>query len=317
MKPRKLAVPLLLLAACSPLTGQPGSPRVPTPTPVAPPTGPAPTVVAGQCPDPADTPNVGGDFNLPPRASWARICGTSVAGTGTEPGVVGERVRQAPPDALVTNLDGLIEFANALPIPDGDLACTMEFGPAYTLVVGYPDGSTQMITGELYGCRFIANRIGAQELLDDFGNRLRAQRDAYPGLAPVIEPCVDAEQGVLGDLFVQPNLEQTSTAVINAADFEAKPRVQEVAEWPMLRDAILADSQPYHPEPDPTADSTSFGPAAVIEAINPQCEALTLQVSGEGVFWNTPGDHVPMIWQPDAASREILQPYLDWANQVR
>lgn len=312
--PRRLPLllaPVLVLAACGPVLGQAGD--IPTATPVAPPSGQRPTVTAGKCPDPADTPQAKGSFQLADGPSWARICGTSNSGTGQEPGLDGGRVLLGPPDALVTNLDGLVAFANALPTADSNMACTMELGPSYTLVVGYPDGRTQQITGELFGCRMVGDRTGSQQLLDDFGNRLRAQRIAFPDLAPIAETCADAKQ-VLGDLFVQPTLEQTLTAYVSSLPVNYDDReLRKIAEWPKLLEKLLADAEPYDPRPDPTSDTTSFGPAVSIEAVNAQCETLILQATEEGVIWAEPGSHQQFIWVPDADGSAILEPYLEFA----
>lgn len=302
----------LILAGCGGVTAQADS-EVPEPPAVTPPTGAAPTVVPGPCPEPADTPATNGEYEFAPDANWARICGTSSAGTGVDPGL-DDRVFNSPPDALVTNVAELIEYANSLPKATGDTACTMEFGPAYTLVVGYRDGTTQLVTGELYGCGAIGDRIGARELLNDFGNRLRAQRDAYPELAPDGADCADP---AAGDFFVQPTLEQTTAAYVLANPKQEYVRkLNQITEWTQLRDEMLAASAPERTDsPSPDDGTTGFGPAVTIEAMNPQCEALTLQVSEGRVYWAEPGGQ-PMIWEPSEAAMAALQPYLEWADTV-
>ncbi|GAA2178864.1 hypothetical protein GCM10009785_03230 [Brooklawnia cerclae] len=310
----------LLLTGCAGTT-----PGVPSPTAVETPSGPVPDVVAGECPDPTQTPPTSQAAEFANGASWARVCGTSTAGIGSGIPTDGvfANVLLGPPDALVTGLDDLVEFANGLPRMPGDAACTSEFGPAYTLVVGYPDGSTTMITGELYGCRAIGgDRTGARELLDDFGNRLRAQRDAYPQLAPAASSCLDPEPP-FGDAFVQPRLDQTTAAYALAVQTEGilERVVNEITEWPQLRDEIARDSVPQTPattsggDSDQNADSssTSFEVGVSIEAANAQCETLTLQVSQGTVYWSEPGGE-SMVWQPSASAIEALQPYLDWAT---
>lgn len=307
---RSAVIGLALLTACGASTGTPGAP---SPAPVATPTGPVPQVSTGPCPDPASTPVTATSYDLPDGASWARICGTSVTGTGSDPGPNAD-VLLGPPDALVTNLDGLVDFANSLPTMPSDIACTMEFGPAYTLVLGYPDGSTQMVTGELYGCRQIGDRMGAQEVLDDFGNRLRAQRDAYPEFAPATDNCQAAPAG-FGDRFVQPTIEQTTSGqVLGQPTDDFRFATRPIAEWAKLRDEIIADSAPP-PPPDasPSDTTTSFGPAVTIEGLNAQCEALTIQVTSDTAYWTQPGVG-PMVWALSEDAKAILAPYLEWAG---
>lgn len=312
IKKRRLAIlSLAVLTGCGLL---PGGNQVPTPSPVPTPTGPVPQVQAGECPDPADTPVTGSSYKFPEGASWARVCGTSSSGTGMDPGPL-PGVLLGPPDALVTNLEGLVQFANNLPKMPNDIACTMELGPAFTMVVGYPDGSTQQVTGELYGCRAFGDRMGAQAMLDDFGNRLRAQRDAYPDLAPATDNCQQPPAG-FGDLFVHPTIEQTTTGralgeLTDNFQFETRP----IAEWPKLRDEIIRDSAPPPPPSSAPSDTaTSFGPVVTIEGLNGQCETLTIQLTADEGYWTQPGVG-PMIWTLSEDAKAILAPYFEWAGQ--
>ncbi len=292
----------LLVSACT--TATPADVATPTPPPA--PSTPTAPVTPAECPDPADTPTSGASYEFADGAAWARVCGTSASGTGQDPGL--SRVLNSPPDALVTNLDGLIDFANGLPTNTANMACTADLGPSYTIMVGYPDGSTELITGELYGCGMFGDRLGARQLLTDFGNRLRAQRDALPDLAPPALNCADP---TAGDIFVQPSLQQTTSAEVVRYDNGAVARMT-ITEWAQLVETIQAESTPPPPQA-PGSQTTSFGPAIEIDARNDQCETLTLQVSEGRVHWSAPGGG-PMIWKPTDDDLSILQPYLDWAK---
>ncbi len=81
----------------------------------------------------------------------------------------------------MTGVDEVATAINGLEAATPDMACTMELGPAYQLVFDYPDGSTVVASGELYGCRPVVvngvERTGADEPWEKFIELLRAQRD--------------------------------------------------------------------------------------------------------------------------------------------
>lgn len=299
-----------ILASCTTGAGVPASPEPATPT-----DGTLPATEAGDCPDPADTPPTPQAHEFSPDPSWARVCGTSNAGTGQD-SVLDDRVLIGPPDALITDLPGLINLVNGLDEQAADMVCTADFGPAYTLVVGYPDGHTEMVTGELFGCGAIGDRVGASALLTDFGQRLRAQREAHPGYAPTAADCAVPPEG-FGDRFVQPTLEQTTAAFalrFSGSDLTER-EARAVAEWDELRTEMITESVPQDAagaSPDDT--TSSFGEQVVVEATNPQCEALTLQFTAGRFHWQQPGGE-PLVWTPSESALAILEPYLQWADR--
>ncbi len=172
---------------------------------------------------------------------------------------------------------------------------------------------TQPIRRRAAGCRPVGDRAGAGELLNDFGNRLRAQRDAYPQIAPAADSCAEPPEG-FGDRFVQPAPHQTTAAYVVATPPDNYQRVvRQIEEWPALLDEMQRESRsPAPPASEPGDGTTSFGPAVEIDATNPQCEALTLQVSDKVAYWTDPTAG-PMVWQLSDEALAILQPYLDWA----
>lgn len=132
--------------------------------------GPASPYDVAACPDaPVDTRSQAGPDHVPDGAASVRLCG------GNEFPV------DVPADALVTDVDALAAAVNGLEAAAPDLACTMELGPAYQLVFGYPDGSTVVASGELYGCRPVVvngvERTGADVPWEKFIELLRAQRE--------------------------------------------------------------------------------------------------------------------------------------------
>lgn len=124
------------------------------------------------CPEPLgrhDEPVAPADRSrLPEGAAVARLC-PEYASFGF----------QAPQDALVTGLDGLVRLVNELP-DDGSTACPADGGISYLVVLGYPDGSERTVRGQNFGCRTVewagATRVGAQDLYDAYIVALRRQR---------------------------------------------------------------------------------------------------------------------------------------------
>lgn len=146
--------------------------------------GPVSPYDAPECPAaPVDTRTQTGPDHVPDGASSVRLCG------GNEIAI------DAPKDALVTGVDEVAAAINGLDTASPDLACTMELGPAYQLVFGYPDGSTTVASGELYGCRPVivngVERTGADEPWDTFIELLRTQREQHDPPAPVDASTID------------------------------------------------------------------------------------------------------------------------------
>lgn len=114
--------------------------------------------------EPSDTP--------PADAVSVSLCDQSF-----EPGMM-----LSPPDALVDNIDQLIAAFDELEMSSPDMMCTEELGPAYDLVFTAADGSTTVLRGEIYGCRTVGERVGADIYLAQFTELLleqRAERGAW------------------------------------------------------------------------------------------------------------------------------------------
>lgn len=146
--------------------------------------GPVSPYDAPACPaTPVDTRTQVGPDHVPDGATSVRLCG------GNEIPI------EVPKDALVTDVDTLAAAVNDLDPKATDAMCTMDLGPAYQLVFTYPDGSTTVASGELYGCDDVvvhgAVRTGAYEPWEKFIALLRAQRASLDPPAPVDASTID------------------------------------------------------------------------------------------------------------------------------
>jgi hypothetical protein len=88
-----------------------------------------------------DQPDPSAPDAVPNGATSARLC--------QGPGMAFE----VPEDALVTGVDDLVAAVNDLEVTGEPEVCTMDLGPGYRMAFGYDDGSTFVISGQLYGCR--------------------------------------------------------------------------------------------------------------------------------------------------------------------
>lgn len=175
------AVVVAAAVAWNVASGDDGPDRVADDAPISAPTCPESPTGA---PYPEKATGTVGD-GVPDGATSARLC----QGQGTEFDV--------PLDALVTDVNTLVATANGLdayPAWGPDVACTMDLGPGYQIVFGYPDGSTTVVSGELYGCRAVTIgdddfRSDPEALWREFTDLLRKQRDATD--PPASTPAAD------------------------------------------------------------------------------------------------------------------------------
>jgi len=117
-----------------------------------------------------DQPDPDAPGAVPEGATSARLC----QGPGT--------TFQVPDDALTTDIDSLVADINALaPSPEHEM-CTSDLGPGYRIAFGYDDGSTFVVSGQLYGCHTLVvgsgYRSDPEAAQQAFLDRLRAQRAA-------------------------------------------------------------------------------------------------------------------------------------------
>lgn len=118
-----------------------------------------------------DQPHPDAPADVPDGATSARLC----QGPGT-------RFR-APDEALVDDagVAGLVEAINALADAPEHQMCTMDLGPGFRIAFGYGDGSTFVVSGELYGCRTLV--VGSGYRAD-----AAAAQEAYLDLLEAQDP---------------------------------------------------------------------------------------------------------------------------------
>ncbi len=114
-----------------------------------------------------DRPDPAAPDAVPAGATSARLC----QGPGT--------TFEVPGEALVTDLEGLVSAINALDVTGEPEVCTMDLGPGYRIAFGYDDGSTFVVSGQLYGCHTLVvgsgYRADPEAAQQEFLTRLTAQ----------------------------------------------------------------------------------------------------------------------------------------------
>ncbi|KAA1421211.1 hypothetical protein F0U44_02550 [Nocardioides humilatus] len=139
--------------------------------------------------DPIDNPDPSLPDAVPAGASSARLC----QGAGT--------TIEVPADALTTDLDGLADAINGLEGSGPPEVCTLDLGPGYRIVFGYGDGSTFVVSGQLYGCHTLVvgsgYRVDPEAAEQAFLDRLVQQQADQPD--PTDPPDGDAGPVVCPD----------------------------------------------------------------------------------------------------------------------
>ncbi len=135
-----------------------------------------------------DEPDPDAPGAVPDGATSARLC----QGPGT--------TIEVPSEALVTDVGALVGTVNDLPVTEEHEMCPADLGPGFRIAFGYPDGSSFVVSGELYGCRtmVVGNgyRVDPQAPLDTFVDLLRAQRGGrLPGAAIADPEDLDCRTG--------------------------------------------------------------------------------------------------------------------------
>lgn len=145
-------------------------------------TAPASPFDAPGCPEePVDAQTQVGPDHVPNGALSVRLCR-------------GEAVPiEIPRDALVTEVDEVAAAVNGLEVAGPDRFCTQELGPGFQLVFTYPDDTSVVASGGLYGCREVVvhgvERTGADVPWERFLELLQSQRQQMdPPPASTLEP---------------------------------------------------------------------------------------------------------------------------------
>ncbi len=129
---------------------------------------------------------------VPEGASVARLCPALKKGaklyTDLDPADLAPILR--------TGVDQLVTKANGLPGVQSNAICTMDLGPTFDLLLAYPDGTTKVVTFEMFGCGNVRSgaefRQGGREIGELFRTLSAQQNPAPPGS----EPCPAPSGGV-------------------------------------------------------------------------------------------------------------------------
>lgn len=121
-----------------------------------------------------DEPDPAAPDAVPEGATSARLC----QGPGT--------TFDVPADALVTGVGELVAAVNDQDVTGEPQACTMDLGPGYRIAFGYDDGSSFVVSGQLYGCHTLV--VGSGYRADP-----EAAQAAFLGLLDLQDQQADGE----------------------------------------------------------------------------------------------------------------------------
>lgn len=216
----------------------------------------------------------------------------------------GHEIHQLPPpDALVDDPAAVVAAYNAGEHANlAAMACTADLGPAYRLVIEYPEGEVVQLRGELYGCRVVGDKLGAQDVLDVFATVLRTQRETQPVV--VDDPLAGAScTSLLGSGSWLPALMSDTIAGFRCTGDASEPTVIRDADWATLRDDHTARVEPGNrTEAEITACEQTVGD--VLTGVNAAGERVALHGMC-GVFegWS---DGQAWVWRPGPEASELL-----------
>lgn len=150
------------------------------------------TPSALSCPAPSggvgEAKQTGGGALVPEGATVARLCPALKMGallyTELDPADLAPILR--------TGVDQLVTKVNHLRGVSFDAACTSDLGPTFDLLLAYPDGSTKVVTFEMFGCGNVRSgsefRQGGHEIGTLFRSLAKQQNPAPPGTETCPEP---------------------------------------------------------------------------------------------------------------------------------
>lgn len=187
---------------------------------------PSPWDVPGCPAEPVDAAAQTGPDEVPAGALSVRLCGKHALSN------------DVPRDALVAQVDAVADAVNRLEAAAPDRQCTLDLGPGYQLVFAYPDGSSVVADGSLYGCREVVvngvERVGADAPWERFAELLREQRASLDPPASADASRIDCatvttpgtpgvgrpEDLTTGSFCYQLEYEQWAEVAIPSADLE-------------------------------------------------------------------------------------------------
>lgn len=258
---------------------------------------------APACPaTPVDTRTQTGPDHVPDGATSVRLC------TGNEVPI------EVPDDALVTGVDALAGAVNGLEAKAPDAACTLELGPGYQLVFAYPDGSTVVAAGALYGCREVVvngvERVGADAPWEGFVQRLRAQREQLDPPAPADASAIDCPAAA-GSLDPVPTQSVGQPEDITAAVYCAE---QEIGSGGWRRAeiqgadlaTIMADLRAHTRKDAGYVDCDVTPPVPRIVGVTAWGDRIELQAQCTN-GWFVVDVPTNSVWSPTESTRAILE----------
>ena len=244
-----------------------------------------------------DRPQAGIPDAVPKGATSARLC----AGNG--------HPLDLPEDALVEDVGRLVEAVNDLRRAEKDIACTQELGYGYRILFGYPDGSGYQVSGALYGCEFVITgpdqRLGAADLLEEYGDLLRQQRAqrGHATLNPNVVSTIVCDSHVPVPAVATPEDLHVAALCVRTAQGYLKAPVS-AAELAVLRDDLQHNVQrvAFPQCPDATeltlVGLTVWGETVALPSV---CGSSQLEVIEP---WSTA--NWPRSWLPSQAARQII-----------
>lgn len=170
-------------------------------------------------------------------ATQVWLCGDAIIQDGYPSGLRG------PLEPLTLNPDALVELYRAAPLADPDQACTADYRLGYRLVFDYPDKPSQVVQGELHGCRTTTDgetfRTGGQELYDAAiaawtEQRRDAEREDQA-------PHVDSADCDIAGTLLSADIEDLSVVLLCDADEVVVREVDDMAE---IVDAVHTGGEP-------------------------------------------------------------------------
>lgn len=258
-----------------------------------------------------DPPSPTGDDELPEGAYAVRLC----PGPGT--GMAATR------DALVENVDKVVDAVNSLDPAATNAVCTSEIGPGYALVFGYYENgrvTTRTITGELYSCGTVRVGTGTfhdpDKPLDAYVRLLTAQRQQRTPPAEVTAgwtPCGPGHRLAPGSVLGRP-ADAVRVAVCVPGP---RPHPAELSKADLS--TLLADLRQAHFERYsgkrvralPRAVSLRCSPMWDVLGVTAWGDPVRLPVRCDGrdgpLSWERDGDHIMLAPMSPEAQRIVLR----------
>ncbi len=212
-----------------------------------------------------------------------------------------------PTDALIIDPGAVVAAYNAQERANlAVMTCTAELGPAYRLVLEYPEGRVVQLRGELYGCRVVGDRTGAPHVLDAFVMGLLEQRKAAPVTLddPIGEPVCEAMG--MNPLSWLPATMDTTVAGYLCADGAKEARTIDATAWETIRDDWAAHAtEGGRTEQEMSSCTQTY--ATTLVGATASGERVVLQgMCGVWEHWR-PGTDTSWVWRPGPAASAIIE----------